>query len=95
VVTALAELRTDTPDPSVLRPYLSPDTDDETLAGLAWHIEALAGDDRLDEAVGLALASAELLRRIAQRARELNPALPDLAEPASLAASAVAEAAAD
>ncbi|HVV22406.1 MAG TPA: hypothetical protein VHF06_23435 [Pseudonocardiaceae bacterium] len=92
VVTALTELRRRTPDPSELRPYLSPDTDDETLAGLAWHIEGLAGDDRLADATALALASAELLRGTAHRARELNPTVPDLAEPASRAAAAVAEA---
>jgi hypothetical protein len=95
VVTALTELRTGTPDPPDLRPYLPPDTDDEALTDLAWHIEALAGDDRLDDAVTLALASAELFRRIARRARELSPTLPDLAEHATLAAAAVTEAAAD
>lgn len=94
VVTALTELRNGTPDPSGLEPYLTADTNDETLAGLAWHVEALAGDDRLDDAVRLAVTSAELLERIAGRARELDRTLPDLAEPAALAAAAVTEAAA-
>lgn len=41
VVTTLTELRSRTPDPSALRPYLSPDTDDETSAGLARRVREL------------------------------------------------------
>lgn len=93
VVTALSELRADTPYPPGLSNYLSPDTDDETLGGLAWHIEQLAADDRMADAVRLALDSAALVERLAPRARELNPNLPDLALLAAKAARAVDEAA--
>lgn len=93
VVTALAELRADTRYPPGLAGYLSPDTDDETLAGLAWHVERLASDDRLADAVQLARNSAALVERLAARARELNPDLPDLADRAAEARKAVDDAA--
>ena len=72
VVTALSELRAGTPYPPGLAAYLSPDTDDETLGGLAWHIEQLAADDRIADAARLAMDSASLLERIAPRATELD-----------------------
>lgn len=93
VVTALSELRADTPYPPGLSNYLSPDTNNETLAGLSWHIEQLAADDRMEDAVRLARDSATLVERIAPRARELNPNLPDLAELVAKASEAVDEAA--
>jgi hypothetical protein len=95
VVTALSELRADTPYPPGLSNYLSPDSDDETLGGLAWHIEQLAADDRMADAARLALDSAALVERLAPRARELNPNLPDLADLAATAAKAVDEAASE
>ncbi|MFG1644263.1 hypothetical protein ACGFMK_28595 [Amycolatopsis sp. NPDC049252] len=93
VVTALAELRAGTPYPPGLAGYLSPDTDDETLGGLAWHIERLAADDRPADAVRLARNSVALVERLAARARELNPDLPDLAGLAAEAGKAVDDAA--
>ncbi|WP_290059081.1 hypothetical protein [Amycolatopsis solani] len=93
VVTALAELRAGTRYPPGLAGYLSPDTDDETLAGLAWHIERLAADDRMADAVRLARNSVALVQRIAARARELKPDLPDLAGLAAEAGKAVDDAA--
>ena len=94
VVTALSELRVGAPDPPGLSNYLSLDPDDdETLGGLAWHIEQLAADDRMADAVRLAQDPATLVERIAPRARELNPNLPDLAELAARASEAVGEAA--
>jgi hypothetical protein len=93
VVTALSELRADTRYPPGLAGYLSPDTDDETLGGLAWHIERLAADARTADAVRLAQDSAALVERLAPRARELNPDLPDLADLAAKAAKAVDDAA--
>ncbi|GAB3155307.1 hypothetical protein GCM10027258_60160 [Amycolatopsis stemonae] len=95
VVTALSELRAGTRYPPGLAGYLSPDTDDETLAGLAWHIERLVADDRVADAVRLARNSAALVERLAGRARELNPDLPDLAGLAAEASKAVDEAAHD
>jgi hypothetical protein len=95
VVAALSELRADTPYPPGLSNYLTPDTDDETLGGLAWHIEQLAADDRMADAARLALDAAALVERLAPRARELNPNLPDLADLAANAAKAVEEAASE
>jgi hypothetical protein len=93
VVTALSELRADTPYPPGLSSYLSPDTDDETLGGLAWHIEQLAADNRIADAARLAMDSATLVERIAPRARALDRHLPDLAELAANASTAVGQAA--
>ncbi|MET8999461.1 hypothetical protein [Amycolatopsis sp. NPDC004169] len=93
VVTALSELREETRYPPGLSGFLSPDTDDETLAGLAWHIERLAADDRMPDAVRLARNAAALVQRLAARARELNPDLPDLAGSAAEAGRAVEDAA--
>jgi hypothetical protein len=95
VVTALSELRADTPYPPGLSSYLDPDTNNETLAGLAWYIEQLAADDRMADAVRLARDSAALVERIAPRARELNPNLPDLAKLAAEASEAVDQAASE
>jgi MoxR-like ATPase len=91
VVAALAELRAGTPDPPGMAAYLSPDTNDETLSGLAWHIESLVADDRLPDAVRLALDAAALLAQILRRATELDPEVPDLAGLVDRARDAIAE----
>jgi hypothetical protein len=59
---------------------LAPHTDDDTLAGLAWEIESLLGDDRADEAIQLALATVAMLQQIAPRAGELDPDLRDMGD---------------
>jgi hypothetical protein len=78
VITALSELRDGTPYPPGLERYISPDTNDETLGGLAWHIESLLAQDSVDDAVRLALDIVDMLTRIAPRATELDPAVSDL-----------------
>jgi hypothetical protein len=78
VVSALADLRAETPHPPGLEAYLLPDTDDETLAGLSWHIESLLAQDRVDDAIRLALDTAAVLDQFAPRAGELDPNLRDL-----------------
>jgi hypothetical protein len=94
VVAALAELRAGTPYPPGMAGYLSPDTNDETLSGLAWHIEALVADDRMPEAVRLALDAAALLAQVLRRAGELNPQMPEHSDLVDRAREAIAEAAA-
>jgi hypothetical protein len=74
VVTALRELRAETPYPPGLARYLVPDTSDETLAALSHHIEVLLGDDREEDAVRLAFAVCDVLERLVEfdpRTREL------------------------
>lgn len=78
IVTALRELRERTPCPPGLAGYLVPHTTTETLANLSWQIERLLGDERVDEAVQLAVAVVSMLRQIAPRAVEIDPALGDL-----------------
>jgi hypothetical protein len=64
VVSALRSLRSSEGDPPELAGVLPPATDDSTLASLSWQIERLLGDARDSEAVRLAVASVDLLRRI-------------------------------
>ncbi|MCP2242426.1 hypothetical protein [Lentzea aerocolonigenes] len=64
VVSALRSLRSSDGDPPDLEGVLPPATDDSTLASLSWRIERLLGDARDSEAVRLAVASVDLLRRI-------------------------------
>jgi hypothetical protein len=94
VVAALAELRAGTPYPAGMVGYLSPDTNDETLGGLAWHIEALVADDRVPQAVRLALDAAALLAQVLRRAVELDPEVPEVGGLVDRAREAIAEAAA-
>jgi hypothetical protein len=78
IVTALAELRARTGDPPELQGCLVPDTDDETLGSLAEQIERLLADDPAEDALRLALATADVLHRLLPRAQELDPGLSDL-----------------
>ncbi|MEV8593308.1 hypothetical protein [Streptomyces sp. NPDC052012] len=80
VVTALREYREQTPYPEGLKGYLLPQTDDETLAGLAFRIEELLGDGQRAHAVELARATASCLREIAPHAAELDPGLDEMGE---------------
>jgi hypothetical protein len=78
VLTALAELRAEAGDPPGLRDYLMPVTTDETLASLAKQIESTLADHPVEEALRLALATVDLLQRLAPRARKLDPELSGL-----------------
>jgi hypothetical protein len=78
VVTALAEMRAEAGDPPGLRGYLTPDTTDETLASLAEQIESMLADHPAEDALRLALATVDLLQRLAPRLRELDPDLSGL-----------------
>ncbi|MGV9248206.1 hypothetical protein [Streptomyces sp. NPDC003710] len=80
VVTALRESRERTPYPPGLKGYLVPETDDETLGGIAFKIEELLGDGRTAEAAALGLATADWLRHVAPRAGELDPKVGDMGE---------------
>ncbi|GAA3776999.1 hypothetical protein [Streptomyces chiangmaiensis] len=80
VVGALREFRERTPYPPGLKGCLVPETDDETLAGIAFKIEELLGDGRRKEAVELSLATAAWLQKVAPRAEELDPSVGDMGE---------------
>ncbi len=80
VLTALRELRERTPYPPGLEDHLVPATDEETLASLAFKIEALLGEDRSDDAVELAVATVAMLQQVAPRAGELDPEVRDMDE---------------
>jgi len=73
VVTALAELRAQAPDPPALAGYLVPDTNSTTLASLATQIESLLADGRTDTAVEVAVAAAAMLEQVAPRVVERDP----------------------
>ncbi|MFD8733656.1 hypothetical protein ACFV06_01935 [Streptomyces sp. NPDC059618] len=68
VLAAVRHARAQDPYPDGLRGYLTPDTNDATLGGLASRIEELLGDNREKDATALALATADWLRRAAQNA---------------------------
>ncbi|GHB61753.1 hypothetical protein GCM10010377_60930 [Streptomyces viridiviolaceus] len=80
VVTALRESRERTPYPPGLKGCLLPETDDETLAGIAFEIEELLGDGHGEQAAELAEAAATWLQQAAPRAEELNPEVGELGE---------------
>jgi hypothetical protein len=92
VVTALKEFRERTPYPPGLEGFLVPVTTEETLASLAQDIELLLAKDRLEEAVALALATADVLAEIAPRVAELNPELAGLGAEIHTARQFVADA---
>jgi hypothetical protein len=75
VVTALAEMRAEAGDPPGLRGFLMPATTVETLASLAEQIESILADHPAEDALRLALATVDLLQRLAPRVRELDPDL--------------------
>ncbi|MFD7791477.1 hypothetical protein [Streptomyces sp. NPDC059759] len=71
VLDAVRHARSQNPYPTGLRGYLTPETNDETLGGLAFRIEELLGDNRQEDATALALTTADWLRRAARDAE--NP----------------------
>ncbi|MET7743671.1 hypothetical protein [Streptomyces sp. NPDC005385] len=71
VLDAVRHARAQNPYPAGLRGYLIPETNDETLGGLAFRIEELLGDNRQQDATALALTTADWLRRAARDAE--NP----------------------
>jgi hypothetical protein len=89
VVQALAERRAVERYPAGLAGHLVPDTDSATLASLSTRIEELLGDDRLDEAVTVALRSLALLAELGPRAAALDPRTKSLADQARALSSAV------
>lgn len=68
VLDAVRHARSRNPYPTGLRGYLAPETNDETLGGLAFRIEELLGDNRRQDATALALTTSDWLRRAAQDA---------------------------
>jgi hypothetical protein len=78
VVTALAEMRAEAGDPPGLRGYLMPATTGETLTSLAEQIESILADHPAEDALRLALATVDLLQRLAPRVRELDQDLSGL-----------------
>ncbi|GAA0943576.1 hypothetical protein [Virgisporangium aurantiacum] len=78
VVTALAEMRAESGDPPPLRGYLMPATTAETLASLAQQIESMLADRPVEDVLQLALATVDLLQRLAPRLREPDPDLSGL-----------------
>ncbi|MFS4096888.1 hypothetical protein [Streptomyces sp. AF1A] len=78
VLGALRESRARDPYPAGLRGHLVPETDEETLSSLAHRIELCLGDGNEKEAVALALATADWLRRVAGEAESPDPAVREL-----------------
>jgi hypothetical protein len=80
VVSAVRELRRRTPYPPGLERHLPPATTRETLASLSTAIELLLADDRPNESVRVAIATALMLQEVAPRAAEINPGARELGE---------------
>ncbi|WP_392957476.1 hypothetical protein [Streptomyces sp. LN245] len=80
VLAAVQHARAQDPYPDGLRGYLTPETNDETLGGLAFQIEKLLGDDREQDATALALATADWLHRVAQNAGTPNADVREMGE---------------
>jgi hypothetical protein len=92
VIKALREARTRSTLPPIVGLYLAPDTDSATLAGLAWAIENLLGEDRVDDAVQLALGTAMLAAEVGKLASADDPSADDLVVEAGRARAAITEA---
>jgi hypothetical protein len=90
VVAALSELRAETPYPPGLEDHLLPITSEETLANLGGEIELLLARDRVDDALRVARATADLLGRLAPRVAELDPRLTGLGDEAAAAVDELA-----
>jgi hypothetical protein len=80
MVTALRELREQTPYPPGLAGYLVPDSTPDTLAELGAQIESLLIQERVDEAVQLALAAITMLQGMSPRATELDSKVGELGD---------------
>jgi erythromycin esterase-like protein/predicted phosphoribosyltransferase len=80
VVTALIELRRRTSFPPDLRRYLAQDINTVTLATIGWHVESLLAQDEPDQAMRLALATAEVLKQVAPRTAQIDSAVADLGD---------------
>lgn len=78
VLDALRESRAREPYPAGLRGHLLPETGEETLSSLAYRIEKCLGDDNEKEAVALALATADWLRRVAGQSNDPDPTVREL-----------------
>ncbi|MFF4353841.1 hypothetical protein [Streptomyces sp. NPDC001530] len=66
VLAVVRHARAQDPYPDGLRGYLTPETNDDTLGGLAFRIEELLDDNREADATALALTTADWLRRAVQ-----------------------------
>jgi hypothetical protein len=80
VVEALRSSRAERPLPEELKGILPPETGEETLGDIAYHIEELLFDRRWQEAARVALAAADWLRDAARRAASPTPAVKEAAE---------------
>lgn len=80
VLAAVRHARSQDPYPAGLRGYLTPDTNDETLGGLAFRIEELLGESREEDATALALATADWLRGAARNAETPSPDVSEMGE---------------
>ncbi|MEW2167862.1 hypothetical protein AB0912_33435 [Streptomyces sp. NPDC007084] len=80
VLDAVRQARSQNPYPTGLRGYLTPETNDETLGGLAFRIEELLGDNRQQDATALALTTADWLRRAAQDAQDPTSEVREMGE---------------
>jgi hypothetical protein len=80
MVTALRELREQTPYPPGLAGYLVPDSTPDTLAELGAQIESLLIQERVDEAVQVALAAITMLQGMSPRATELDSKVGELGD---------------
>jgi hypothetical protein len=80
VLACVRHARAQDPYPVGLRGYLTPETNDETLGGLAFRIEELLGDSREQDATELALATADWLRGAARNAETTDDHLRETGE---------------
>ncbi|MGW7609426.1 hypothetical protein ACWGKW_19550 [Streptomyces sp. NPDC054766] len=80
VLAAVRHARAQDPYPVGLRGYLTPETNDETLGGLAFRIEELLGDNREEDATALALTTADWLLRAARNADTPSPDVREMGE---------------
>ncbi|MEU4090726.1 hypothetical protein [Streptomyces aureus] len=80
ILAAVRHARAQDPYPQGLRGYLTPETNDETLGGLAFRIEELLGDNRERDAIALALATADWLQRAAQNAESPDDDVREMGE---------------
>lgn len=92
VVTALRELREDFTPPDLRRYLLAAETDATTLADLGGKLRLLLADEVVDELGRVALATTDMLVRLASRAAALDPGVKELGPAAERSRHAIREA---
>lgn len=80
VVEALNSSRAQTPLPAGLEGILPPETGEETLSDIAYHIDGFLSDRHTQDATRLALATTDWLRHTARQVTSASPTVREMSD---------------